>query len=294
MHQKLNKISNSRAKICSKSQTALLGATILLLLMMLAGRLVMATPGEPLHTIQQDSVSITDKKEIVVGFAARGDASPTQTPTPTPIPLSNDTPVIFSEIPRNFSFSIHNHDWCGVGIYPTTDHDIQIDNNSDFSSPYASSTFGASTRDFVVSNGHQWGDATHYAQVYYGSPSNYTIEAEWDIPNISVGSRYSGTISRGEVLDMCEITLSAGQQYTLEADVSSGDVDLAVFIFKADRQQGSRSDADWDKNSTGSGGDESITFTTDRTGDHGIALINENDGSGEYSILVSTPTPTPT
>ena len=35
--------------------------------------------------------------------------------------------------------------------------------------------------DFVAVNGHDWGDVTHYAQTFYGSPSAYAIEAEWGV-----------------------------------------------------------------------------------------------------------------
>ncbi len=202
-------------------------------------------------------------------------------------PLSNDTPVIFSAIPKDFSFTVNSSDWCGVAINPSTDHDIKADDNSDFSSPYASSTYGSTVRDFVVTNGHSWGSTMHYARVYYGSSSNYTIEAEWNIPDLSVGSGYSESMGSGEVIEMYEIPLTSGQTYQLNLDITSGSGDLAVFIFKPSRSSGSRSGADWSANSSGAAGDESITFTADSTGAYGIAVINENANLANYTLTIN-------
>jgi hypothetical protein len=204
--------------------------------------------------------------------------------------LSNDTPVGFSDIPKAFSFSVNSSDWCAVGIAPSSDHDIQVDDDSAFGSPYAFSTYGGTTRDFVAVNGHSYGSVTHYAQVYYGSASTYTIEGEWNIPDLSVGSGYSATMGSGEVLDAYEVSLTAGQQYQCVVDVTSGSGDLAVFIYKASRSSGGRSDADWSANSSGAGGDELVSFTADTTGAYGIVVVNENAGSANYTITVSQPT----
>jgi len=205
--------------------------------------------------------------------------------------LSNDTPVTFSDIPKNFSFTVNSSDWCGVAINPSSDHDIKADDNSDFSSPYASSTYGGTIRDFVVTNGHSWGSTTHYAQVYYGSASNYTIEAQWDIPDLSVGSGYSESMSSGEVIEMYEVPLTSGQTYQLNLDITSGSGDLAVFVFKPSRNSGSRDNVDWSMNNSGAGGDETLTFTADVTGDYGIAVINENASSANYTISVAVYVP---
>ncbi len=206
--------------------------------------------------------------------------------------LSDDSPVTFSGIPKNFSFAINSSDWCCIGINPgSNDHDIKADNNSDFSSPYASSAYGGTTRDFVVTNGHSWGSMTHYAQVYYGSSSNYTIEAEWSIPDLSVGAGNSDSISSGEVHQMYEVPLANGQEYQLTLDITSGSADLAVYVFKSTRSSGRRGDYDWQANSSGAGGDESLTFTADSTGDYGIAVINENASSASYTLTVAVYVP---
>jgi hypothetical protein len=208
-----------------------------------------------------------------------------------PTALANATPVSYSDIPKTFSFSTYSYDWCAVGIASTADHDIMAADSPAFSSPYAYSTYGGTVRDFVVLNGHTVGTGTHYAQVYYGSPGTYTIEGEWDIPDLGLGSPYGAFMSGAEVLDAYEIYLPAGQQYQCAVDVSSGGADLGVYVFKPSQTYGSRGTAAWRANNAGPGGNEAVVITTDTTGDYGIVVINENGGSASYSIVVRTPPP---
>jgi len=205
--------------------------------------------------------------------------------------LQDDVPETFSTITKDFSFGIINYDWAAVGINPApNDHDIMADDNSDFSSPYQDSTYVGSTRDFVVANGHQWGSATHYARVHYGSSSNYTIEGEWDIPDIfaggSVAGHFNSTYGPVEVLDLYESYLTAGENYTIVVDITSGSTDVALFLFKPSRISGRRSSHDGKANANGAGGDESMTFTATETGDYGILLVNENGSESAYSVRV--------
>jgi len=218
---------------------------------------------------------------------ASGDTPITVTAVPGPHALSNDMPEIFSDIPKDFTFSIINYDWCGVAINPSTDHDIIIDNDSDLGSPYAISEF-TDKRDFVVANGHIKGTVTHYAQVYWGSSSSYTIEAEWNALDITAGKVYSDSMPAGDVIQMYESYLLSGNQYRVEVDITSGSGDLALYIFKASREHGGRLSGDYDYSSEsgGSGDDESVSFTADCTGEFGIAVINDNASSASYTISV--------
>ena len=200
--------------------------------------------------------------------------------------LLNDVPVVRTAIPKGFSFQIVNYDWCGVGINPSTDHDVQADDNSDFSSPYQSSTYIGTTRDFVVANGRSWGSVMHYAQVYYGTSSSYVIEAEWEAFDLVVNSSYLDAIGSGEVIQMYEAYLYAGATYDLLVDVTSGNADVAVYVFKPIRSDGSRSEYDWRANSNPAGGDEHLNFRATSTGLYGIVVINENAGASDYTITL--------
>ncbi|MHC4084316.1 MAG: S8 family serine peptidase [Planctomycetota bacterium] len=204
-------------------------------------------------------------------------------------PLLNDTPATFSAIPKDFSFQVVNYDWCGVGINPApSDHDIIVDNNSVLTTPYASSTYIGTTRDFTVTNGHNWGSVEHYARVYYGSPSSYVIEAEWEAFDIVVNNSYLDAIGSGEVIQIYEGYLTGGRHYQLTMDITSGDADVAVYMYKPTRAQGSRWEYDKMANVQGPGGDEYLCFTADTTGYYGFAVINENAGASDYTIAVRT------
>jgi len=199
-------------------------------------------------------------------------------------PLSNDMPVTFTAIPKDFSFQVVSYDWCGVGINPSTDHHIIADDNSVLTTPYAYSTFSGTTRDFTVANGHIWGNVEHYAQVYYGAASNYVIEAEWEAWDLSLISGYADAIGGGEVIQMYEAYLTGGNHYQLSVDVTSGKADLAVYAFRPNRSSGSRLEYDWRANVNGPGGDEYLCFTANLTGYYGIAVVNENAGASDYTI----------
>ncbi|MDH4239924.1 MAG: S8 family serine peptidase, partial [Phycisphaerae bacterium] len=59
--------------------------------------------------------------------------------------LSNDTPVVYSSIPRNFSFNLASYDWCCIGINPSVNHNIMADDDFDLLTPYQNSTYSGTT-----------------------------------------------------------------------------------------------------------------------------------------------------
>jgi serine protease AprX len=201
-------------------------------------------------------------------------------------PLANDTPVTYSAIPKDFTFQVKSYDWCGVGINPSTDHDVKVDSNSDLLTPYATSPYAGLARDFTVTNGHTWGDAIHYAQVFFGTPSSYIIEAEWEAYDLGINIPYLDAIGGGEVIQMYEGSLTGGKHYQLTIDITSGDADVAVYMYKPIRAQGSRLEYDKMANVQGPGGDEYLCFTAETTGFYGFAVINENAGASDYTIAL--------
>jgi hypothetical protein len=207
-----------------------------------------------------------------------------------PYAMGTSIPEVFSAIPKDFTFTVRDFDWVFVGINPTTDHDVYIDDTFDFSSPLASSTETGTTRDFVAVNGHTYGDATHYARVTYGTSSDYTIEVEWWNPNLTLNTPASYSALDYEVLDCYSIDLAAGTEYTLDLDVTTGTADLNVWIYGPDRDEGSRTDYDWTAQTANPGGDESITFTPTTSGEHAIVVVNENAQTSNFTITVSTTT----
>ncbi|MBI2843029.1 MAG: hypothetical protein HYX78_06475 [Armatimonadetes bacterium] len=206
--------------------------------------------------------------------------------------LTNDMPHGSFYIPGDYQFHVDGSNWAAVGILPySEDHDIQADNNYDFSSPYTYSNAGSQTRDFIVVNGHTWGSGTHYARVYYGNPTAYWIEGEWNINDLVDGAPHTGANFYGlETLDTYEVYLYPGQKHTVIVDADGDTADAAVFVYPPNVAQGSRATASWVANATGPGEDESMVFTPSVEGFHGIVVTNENGGASSYTIGVG-PTP---
>lgn len=208
------------------------------------------------------------------------------------IELSNDTPLTFSEVPKDFSFQVKDYDWAAVGIAPTTDHDLKADTDRRFGSPYGYSVAGSTTRDFIVYNGHTLAQsALHYAQVYLNTASPYQIEAEWEPADLDLGISHAGSLGASEVLDVYECYLWAGTTYDVTVNQTSGAADASLFVFSPSIAHASRSAASWSQNAGGAGADETVRFRATSSGYHGLVIVNENGGSGNYTVLVSEAPP---
>ena len=202
--------------------------------------------------------------------------------------LANDTPVAFTKIPKDFTFRTVSADWCGIAINPSVNHNLKADDDDfRFYNIYQYSSYVGTTRDFIVSDGHDFGNATLYTETYYGSDSLYTIEAEWLAQDLTLGTPYPDSIGSGEIIQMYEANLVAGREYKVKLDVTSGSADIAMFGYEANRSSGNRYNRDWKAADSGSGGDESETFIAKSSGFHGIAVINENAQAGDYIITIS-------
>ena len=207
------------------------------------------------------------------------------------IELNNNSPVSYSQIPKDFSFQVAANDWAAVGVASGSDHDIKADDNRQLTSPYRSSSYVGTTRDFVVANGHRLGAATHYAQVYYGAASAYNVEAEWLPVSAVLGGTHNYTASANEVFDLIEANLVAGTSYDVTLHITSGTPDLGVYVYSASADNGSRNSANWSRNTGGAGVDETLTFRATASGYHGIVMVNETGGSGNYTITIAESPP---
>ena len=209
------------------------------------------------------------------------------------VDLVNGVPATYSTVPKDFSFQVMNYDWAIVGLAPSTDHDLQADEDRLFSAPYQSSTLSGTVRDFIVVNGHQLSaNARNYARVYYGSASSYTIQAQWEATDMTFGgASASDSFAANEVSHLYEVYLSAGQEADVAVNVASGTADLSIFVFKPTRASGKRTAYDWATNAAGAGGSESLLLRADTSGYYGIALLNENGGTANYTLRVAPPPP---
>jgi len=188
------------------------------------------------------------------------------------IALADDSPVTYSEIPKDFSFRVREYDWAGVAIFPSSDHNLSCDDDRRIRSPYQTSSYGSTNRDFVVVNGHLVGEITNYARVSVGADSSYIIEAEWEANDLTKGVAESGTASGGEVIDMYEVSLSAGESYEITLNVTNGSGDVAMFLFRPTSTTSRRALAYLSADASGGGGDESMLFVAPDSGIYGLAV----------------------
>lgn len=207
-------------------------------------------------------------------------------------PLAHNEPWSMTAVPRRYSFPVLNYDWAGVAIRPATEnHDLRVDNDIGFPSPYEVSAVGGVTPDFVVANGHIFGDATHYAEVYTGGATPYVIEAENNIDDLGLEAWNGRSLRTNDVMDLSEAVVVAGRTYEVSADVTSGTPDLMLFVFAPNRTSGSRSDYDGYSNAAGAGGTETLTYTAGASGDLGILVVNANGIAGNYNLRIRDITP---
>ncbi|MCX7001618.1 MAG: hypothetical protein NT106_15205 [Candidatus Sumerlaeota bacterium] len=96
MLKKFNKISNPRAKICAGSQTALLRAITLLLLVVLVDRRVIVAQPTPTQT-STPRPTPTETPTPTPSPTPTKTPTLTPTPTPTPKPTKTPTPISLSE-----------------------------------------------------------------------------------------------------------------------------------------------------------------------------------------------------
>ncbi len=203
--------------------------------------------------------------------------------------LANDVPETYAYYgQKDFAFDVTKWDWCCIGISPTKDYNLRVSENIDFVGVYEHSTSSGTARDFVVVNGRALeNDVTHFARVGDMVGGIYTLEAAWDIADLTVGTAVSDSIDAGEVHQMYEVALTGGKTYDLSLNIRSGGADLSVYVFKPTQRSGSRSNYGWKADQYGPYGGEHITLAADSTGFYGIAVLNENAKAAEYSIGIN-------
>jgi serine protease AprX len=206
--------------------------------------------------------------------------------------LSDDLPISGSFAPLTYDFPVVSSDWSAVGIDPgVNDNDVWADNDICITSPYRQSTSSGVTRDFIVANGRNYGDTTHYALVTPGPSAPYTIELDqaFDLSSSSVAQDFTPS----EVVEAIELSVTAGNTYRVRVDVTAGTSDIALFGFSPDRADGDRSSASESGNSGGDGASEVVDFLASASGVWGFVVVNENAQSSNFVFSVAAEAPGP-
>ena len=173
-----------------------------------------------------------------------------------------------------------------MAAIPSAAQIVKTDDDFWFENAYQATIVGSNIRNFVVTDGRDFGNVTLYANVFLTADTSCSIEAEWQAEDITVGNPKSDSISSDGIIQVYEANVSSGDQYEVTVDITNGTVDVSVFGFEASRSSGSRWNPDWWINDSGAGSNETQTFIADSSGKHGIFIINENSQAGDYILSV--------
>jgi hypothetical protein len=203
------------------------------------------------------------------------------------VTLSNQSPATYSEAPKEFSFTVNASNWAAVAMAPTSNYNLEVDDDATLDNPYATSSQTSTTRDFVAVNGNTWGDDTHYARVLDGSSTNYTMEAVSWADQVNPETSTSSSMGSSSVTRVFQADLASGTDYQITARQTSGTADLAVYVFAPSRDNGLPSAYDWKADAGGSGQDETMALTAGESGTYGIVVINQNGAASEFDLSVT-------
>jgi serine protease len=212
------------------------------------------------------------------------------------MPLVKDAPVNFTRGPKRTptGFAYNSCDgfsnngnlygyWEVFGVMPenSADYDIRLHSEVPSSTngydTYDIASAGILTVDFIGVNNHLNTTADYVSTINYtDSDEDYSIEGDASTyyPTVpaSQALMVSGAIDAGEILDVIEFPATAGEEIFFALDITSGNADLAVFVFNPSVEIFRRSGASWTLNDTGSGLSESGIFTASESGDHGFVI----------------------
>ena len=186
--------------------------------------------------------------------------------------------------------------WSVVGIRPpsTSDFDIELSANTNFSPTLASSTLGTGKVDFIVADYNHSPTGAQYVRLKdYSGAGTYYVEYESGAHTLGVPSN-SGTLSwtSNEIVKVWDVYLQAGVTYTFKLRTLSGLQDYGISLYKSNTAAyyAGRSSAAATSDITASGTDEYFSYTPSVTDYYGFVVwSNDNYGtSGTYDITVST------
>ena len=195
--------------------------------------------------------------------------------------------------------------WNVVGIRPgtdgsTSDDDISLYPNRYFATPLASSEDGEPTLDYVLVNGNP-GHApsgTYYPAVngYMSFGGDYSIE--WDAGGTQLATSLAGTMAASDIVRVADTHLTTGTRYYFGLRPNAGNTSgysLALHAATDGSEQG-RDSAVAQASQLPAGSPAFISYNTgsDPTQSDGIVVVNDNSGSGTYTLYRDTVAPTGT
>jgi len=230
-------------------------------------------------------------------FNFYGDPSLSLQTCSMPYVLRDNTPESFRRdaVPKPFRFFTNAGDWSVVALAATTNFSLTADDDPSLTSPYGASTDLVNGRPFVVLNGHQLGAGPRAARVggLLHLVTDYTIEAQWTPIALAVNQYRTFQAAANSVVHLFEIPLTAGKRYRFETGDQNNPAYDEMFIFRPNREWGSRQVYDLRSTPDSKGRSQPIEFTALESGTYGIVLIHDSRTASGRWIQVGEVSPLP-
>ena len=179
----------------------------------------------------------------------------------------------------------------------TVDDDTLLAPNRYYNASLASSSFGAAFNDYTVVNGNSGHapNTAYFPQVHSFSTVGGSYAIEWDAGHIVLGTSQAGSMGSSSVGRVYDTFLSTGTTYFFGLRPASGNTSnysLALHSAGAGAEQG-RSSAARDSGNVSPGSPALISYATgaDPSQFDGVVVLNNNGGSGSYTLYRDTAAP---
>ncbi|HEX8877145.1 MAG TPA: putative Ig domain-containing protein [Phycisphaerales bacterium] len=193
---------------------------------------------------------------------------------------------------RYVTWRIADATWSSIAVVKNggladDDPDISASASCGFSA-YQSATLGNTVVDFIVADGHNYGDAVHSARIYAntGAVPPFRVETRAVVSTLSASSTTAtgGSFTDADLIDNFQASVVNGKTYAAVLDITTGSANYDLFRFGSSRSHGRRFDNDGESDSGVLSATETIVFTATATGVDGFAVVNNNEAAGNYTI----------
>ena len=196
-----------------------------------------------------------------------------------------------------FGYRQTTDSWAVASIRPPvgTDYDLHLYNDNNHDLQLASSAFGGSTTDFVVSDyNHSQRGIEHFQATLFGGVQNtYRVQYESGTSTLYPdGIARAGTWDAADVANVWEVPLFAGETVSFLLDVTSGTPDLNMALYKSNTStyHAGRSSSVALANTVAAGGTESFSFDVPADDVYGLVIWSDTEVAGTFTIQIG-PTP---
>jgi hypothetical protein len=196
-----------------------------------------------------------------------------------------------------FAAHVNTPGWTVFGLRSpsTTDFDLRLFGDNNWTYPYASSEWAGQNVDFIVGDYHlnRLGVEHVMADWYSGLPGTYNIVWEGGGETLHPdGVARSQNWIAENVVRAYDVPLFAGETITFDLDVTSGGLDVGMALYSSFGTVffAGRSAALWSRDIQGSGGTEIYTYEVPSTDVYGLVVWTNAAAAGTFQVRIG-PTP---